>query len=64
MFLRSVAIKKVFFWSAMILIVVHAAQVVLVTGETLSQASALLTLSRYQLLCIPCKRGFREFPLE
>ena len=33
-FLRSVAIKKVFFWSAMILIAVHAAQAVLVTGNT------------------------------
>ncbi|CAL8469006.1 g8547 [Coccomyxa elongata] len=31
-FLRSVAIKKVFFWNAMVLIAVHAAQVVLVTG--------------------------------
>lgn len=31
-FLRSVAIKKVFFWSAMVLIAVHAAQIVLVTG--------------------------------
>lgn len=35
-FLRSVAIKKVFFWSAMVLIAVHAAQVVLVTGTMLS----------------------------
>ncbi|EIE26997.1 Biopterin transport-related protein BT1 [Coccomyxa subellipsoidea C-169] len=32
-FLRSVAIKKVFFWSAMILIAVHAAQAILVTGS-------------------------------
>lgn len=32
-FLRSVSLKKVFFWSAMVLIAVHIAQVVLVTGE-------------------------------
>ncbi len=32
-FLRSVSLKKVFFWSAMVLIAVHIAQVVLVTGQ-------------------------------
>jgi hypothetical protein len=33
-FLRSVALKKVFFWSAIALIAVHIAQVVLVTGKS------------------------------
>ena len=31
-FLRSVALKKVFFWSALVLIGVHLMQLVLVTG--------------------------------
>ncbi len=31
-FLRSVALRKVFFWSALVLIGVHLMQLVLVTG--------------------------------
>ena len=33
-FLRSVALKKVFLWTALILIGVHLMQLVLVTGES------------------------------
>lgn len=44
-FLRSVAIKKVFFWSAMLLIAVHLSQVVLITGDASNASmSAVLDL--------------------
>ena len=33
-FLRQIALKKVFFWTALILIGIHLMQLVLVTGES------------------------------
>lgn len=44
-FLRSVSLKKIFFWSAMVLIAVHIAQVVLVTGKSSSHGYNQLSTS-------------------